>query len=554
MLLAVVVLWLVLTTSGEAKVRWRAHVSWSTCQSYAGRKGWEVCKGHLTVPKWPLSKSSRSPSTSSRRPPMEVLTIPLERYWQRPSSSSTEDADPNHHHKIMLAGGPGQRLTVWHEDLPQIMKLWLNDESASVSIYLVDHRRLSGPIDAAEITEDPSYVCTTYAAYDVALLARWIKSNFKVRTLTLMGFSYGGLWAIRTVTLFRGLFDWLLLDSPSMSRGRFERDNDKDYWEACQRAPACSKLVRLADGHSLGGSRTRREKSRSPPSFHRSAQRLYGKLMDGSIVNKCVMQVLPFLYSLLGRLRQGGQGGHGRIHQSMLIPIFTAWTTMCPCPRYYSRVILPQLSKLDADNHGDGDDRADGEGDTYGDANGSQGGLESADGYEVDDFLNNYLCVNELYKYPKRPRACKRDKLVTITDQCSNHAYYRRAWKQLRHRPCPPVRRRKLSTKHTRVVVLLGSLDLITPPRPTEHWLRKYVRAPLKLTLKWGRAGHGIVPQAPCLRRLFTLISQSKERSLTSLDLVNLHRCVSRDRSRPLDWDFNEPPYAFAHRWMAKLL
>lgn len=550
MLLPVVLLLLALTARGEAKVGPRVRVSWSTCYSYAGRKGWDVCKGYLMVPKWPTGKSSSR--SSSRKSPKEVLQVPLERYWQRPSLSSSDVAEKSHHHKIMLAGGPGQRLTVWHEELPQIMELWSTDE-ITLSIYLVDHRRLAEPIDGTDPTkDDPSYVCTTYAAYDVALLARWIKGNFRVGTLSLMGFSYGGLWAIRTVTLFSRLFDWLLLDSPSMSRGRFERNNGRDYWEACRQAPTCNGLIHSAYDRSMGRSRTQGKRSTSSPSaFHRIAQRVYGKLVDESIVNKCTTQASPFLQSLLGKLRQGGQGGHGRAHQSMLIPIFTAWTTVCPCPHYYARKILPRLKKVSEDDHNGSNN---GEKETREDSDGNHRDTESADEYEVDVFLNNYLCVNELYKYPKRPRACREGRLITITDQCSNHVYYRRAWRQLRHRPCPPVRRGTLSTKHTRVVVLLGSLDLITPPRPTEHWLRKHVRAPLKLKLKWGRAGHSIVPQAPCLRRLFSLISQNKGGALKALDLANLHRCVSRDSSRTLDWDFNEPQYAFARQWATKLL
>lgn len=418
-------------------------------------------------------------------------------------------------HLIMLAGGPGQKSTVWKDELPYFAKL----AGPQTAFYVLDHRGLgkSAPFCSdlddnwqhrgTYLNDDPRYISTTNAAHDVARLAVAIRrqSNGPVR-LALLGVSYGGLWAARVVTIYPRLFDWLLLDSPSQVRGRFSSRNDGAFWKNCLRSGTCQRLI---------GSKRR-------------ARKIYKSLLQGKRRNRCTRQLKGKMEAILRPALRGIEvSERGNVHSSMLAVPFMLHAYKCRHPHIFKRQILPQMRQL---------------------AIKSELSVEGLNNhFGLNDFANAYLCVGELYDYSgTKPRQCKHGP-KSLTDQCTNYRQYRQAYRRLRHRMYKRDKHHEnhINTDKTRIVVLLGGMDLVTPPLSTHKWL-KHVSAPQLLTLTFDKLGHGIAPFAPCLSHLFNYISGD------SIALKHLQKCIRKENRRKLDWRFSKE-LRFARRWVSLL-
>ena len=109
------------------------------------------------------------------------------------------------------------------------------------------------------------------------------------------------------------------------------------------------------------------------------------------------------------------------------------------------------------------------------------------------------MCIGELYNYKGGlPVECETGRQVAVTDQCANYETYQDAYQKLRSfmYETDEHRLNHLDTERTKLVVLTGGMDVITPPRPVRKWL-KNVLAPPEIFL-WiiGTKGTG-PPQVP---------------------------------------------------------
>lgn len=435
-------------------------------------------------------------------------------------------------HLILLAGGPGQDAASWRGDVAAFAAMMGED----FCIYLMDHRGLgksSRPF-SRDSTEwqtrlgermheagmDPAWFSISNAARDVASLARLVRANCpESRRIVLLGVSYGGLLAARAVAIRPALFDWLLLDSPSMLEGRFARDKDESFWTGCLRNRTCRKFA-----HSK-----------------RLIRRVYDRVARGTRRNACVRQaeragearivdfLRPFLHDTIPDAGASASA-ESRVHPAMLVVPFVLQAYQCPDARLFARSILRKMVKLRGPLEGRGEAR-----------DGSYGAVNS--------FINNYIVCSEIFGFAHRraPAQCTDDSSpVSVADQCCLYNHYREACGRLREHCYGPdeYAANPISTDRTKIVLLLGSMDLKTPPRPAHDWLSG-VRAAAKIMLAFNTLGHSLLPEAPCAALLFRVIREESP-------LGDLRTCVRRANEQGLDWSFSEE-YTFAAQWWTGL-
>ncbi|PJF18407.1 hypothetical protein PSACC_01804 [Paramicrosporidium saccamoebae] len=396
---------------------------------------------------------------------------------------------------ILLAGGPGQRSSVWRADLPHFTKFgW--------AVYLMDQRgvgrstRLYNATDRTwrrrKVPSSAGDYTITSTAHDVALLAQSLTGK-----VSLLGVSYGGLLAARTVSIYPNLFAWLILDSPSMIRGRFHPSNDALFWAACSEDQHCSAKIG------------------SVP----AARRAYHRVMTGRRENQCTAKLSM---DLVRPLLRGTVSDHqnGR-HPSMLVVPLMLQAYKCSNPSFFKSRIITALRRI------------------------TQSGRirEGRHTHQLHDFYNSWICVAEIFSYPHRPRQCRRG-LHTVADQCGNWQHYYRAYEVFRRALYSPDRflYNPIKTNRTRVVVLAGALDLVTPPPATIKWLAN-ITARAKTLLLYNDMGHALAPTAPCLNLLFRAITLSARRYMPLL-----RRCLQKHNACKTGWNF-DGEYSFARNW-----
>lgn len=430
------------------------------------------------------------------------LHIYLERYT---TGSTFNTADS----LILLAGGPGQKASVWHDDLETFTK-------SVGTVYLMEQRgvgsssRLCGTFDDSwkvsfEPSMDPKWFSISSAANDVVMLGR--KLQRRGQNVSILGVSYGGLLAARAVTIAPQVFEWLIMDSPSMIKDRFSVENDQHFWQNCLDDNTCRRKIGSV----------------------KAIRRAYHLIVSGRKTNECT-KIVADIPNFLSPFLKGSvvDSGKSDRHPAMLTVPFILNILHCKDPEYFRKHIYrPMRNNRKSEFIGEG-----------------------RHPFSVHNLHNSYICAAEIFEYPEPPRECQAGGKGGLADQCANWEHYLRAFHILQSHLYPLDRHRfnPIKTEHTRVVVLSGGMDLVTPPRPTIEWL-KTVEAPLKVALLYKTMGHGLTPNAPCLKYLFELIgSKDDERPL----LRKLVRCIQKRKCTRLDWSM-PGEYSFARHWWSKL-
>lgn len=428
--------------------------------------------------------------------------IYLERYYK----DHSEKEGPELHHLILLAGGPGQSSRVWHHDLTKLSQL----VTPNTVIYLVDVRgtgKSSKLFRARDRTwrkgrlyfsDEPRNFSVNLAAQDIGQLGQHLQKMGKV---SLLGVSFGGLVAARTVTIFPNLFERLIMDSPSMIEGRFKPENDLTFWQNCLDDRYCAGLIKSVD----------------------KIRMVYDNLITGKTKNECTeaMNRLGSLADVLrpllrGEIRvskhnKGAQRSKSKTHPAQLVIPITLEAYHCKDPKWFKNrmlVLLHRINKKGERSEGDGDSTI------------------------INDFYNTYTCCSEIFDHRTFPRECQQGPM-TVTEQCSNWFHYQPLCERLQDHLYAPDRHQlnPIKSSKTIVIVLLGGMDLITPPLQTLNWL-KGIQARKKYSFIYPNRGHGLIPGAICLEHLF--------RALDDLcAIATFKQCIKREtKSNRLDWTF----------------
>lgn len=486
-------------------------VYWSKKESYRYRK--VLLKVELSPCRHGMDRERGllfAPSDYHHRS-TESIKIYIERYTHTIS-------DPDNH-LILLAGGPGQRSAVWKSDLPHLIPdttiYLLEQRGVGHSSRLLDANDRSWRRSSWRPSHHPRRYSVSNAARDVELFARTLKGR-----VSLLGVSYGGLLAARVVTLFPDRFSWLILDSPSMIRDRFRSDNDRMFWRVCQEDHFCKGQIGSV----------------------KAIRRAFHRIIEGKRKNPCCRLIRKDLPSLLRPLQRATlqDTDDGEHHPSMLIIPFILSAYKCQDYQLFRRTILQKLRRLIKR----GSIPAEGK-NTNTSISPNHETLEGKNTYSLHDFHNSYICTTEIFSYPRRPAECRSKARNMITDQCSNWKHYQKAARILSKYAydLDNFRDNPIKTDRTRVVLVSGMLDLITPPPAAVRWL-KSIKSRRKLALLYKTHGHALVPTAPCLQYLFKAISGDQEKT----SLRTLLHCIRLNNNTGPNWNFSGD-YSFAKYW-----
>lgn len=466
-----------------ALVRWvRVREGEGGAEGYSNLDGLRVWRGVMKVPVTYDGKGLKEF-------PQESLQIHVESFQKDPVGRDCAGK-----HLILLAGGPGQSAHVWYPDLPAIAKLL----SRGMRLYLLDVRgvgrsdklcdeddsRWRDANDEFIPPHDPARYSVTNTAHDIAQLAKLIikrhqRTGGEQVLVSLMGVSFGGMLAARAVVMCPRLFEWLILDSPSMVKGRFDEKNDIDFWN-------CVIRMKLFDRRLLRS--------------WRAGRRIYHRLVSGERNNACTEAIAEeeAIGDLLWPLFRG---------ESFLQDRFQGWATAitfmlhaykCPNPSYFQYQVLPKMRKICRSPLPLNDE-------------GAHVQLHLAKPefmHGIHEFHNAYTCISEIYRYPGIPAACGKGKLRNVADQCPNWRHYQPAFKRLAELryPLDEFLTNPINTDRTKIVVMMGEMDVVTPPRLTQRWLEG-VKSPLVSVIRYEGEGHTLFPDVPCLSKLFQMLS-----------------------------------------------
>lgn len=459
----------------------------------------------------------------------EHMTVYIERF--RPPTRATTTRPKGRHHMILLSGGPGQSGALWRHELPPLLGRIPTPLQAGLLFYTVDVRGVGKSSRLYDVHDrewrrffdpphDPARYSVSNAARDIALLGRLVQKDPDDK-LSLLGVSFGGFLAARTVAMHPTLFDWLLMDSPSMTAGRFSAANDEGFWKNCRDDRHCRRMIG------------------SVPAIRRA----YHRVATGRRRNPCVRMIErrggidDWLWPLLRG--EVSDAGRPTLHPSMLAVPLILHLYRCPCELYFGRVIVPHVNRIRDQGRIAVAERKDGEDEAF----------------AINQFYNSYILISELMKYPEQPDDCAgASHTATLTNQCNIWQRYYPDYLALQdHRYVPDQwRDNPVNSGRTRVVVLAGGMDLVTPSRLAMRWLRT-VRARQKILLHWNTRGHVVTPDASCLSHLFAAVFAPEARERKG-HLRRLARCMERtQKTIRLDWRFGGEEYAFAQDWCALL-
>lgn len=437
----------------------------------------------------------------------KCFNIHVERY------STSTDLLQCDQHMIVLAGGPGQSISVWYDDLYNLARI----AGPLTVIYLLEHR---GVGKSECLFEDESWkipgevaqrmlrsgttgdmYSTIQVAMDVVSLGTDISAQYPGTNLILMGVSYGGIVASKAVKFAPDLFDWLVLDSPSMTFGRFSHDTDKFFWKNCLDHKNCRKHGVSSEWMSY----------------------VYDQVLSGQVKNECTMK--GTLNDQLQNLFRGEAiCNNGRYyHPAMLAVPILLHAFHCPDPHFFDCLTSKLLQKTD-----------------FPDA------WSTGKRYMLNGFINALITSCEIFKFPlgsELPIECEEQK--TITDQCRIFKSYKENLY-----PCiaaaqyaPDVDEKSIGSNHTGIVLLVGEMDIITPPGASITWLASS-SARRKVLLKYKNFGHALLPDSPCGDMLFE--------ALRTNSIHRLKRCIELANRKSLDWNF-QFEFKAASKWMSVL-
>lgn len=473
-----------------------------------------LCKGVLIVP------------ASYEEDSGEHITVYIERF-QRLSSQQGRSDKPRHH-LILLSGGPGQSGALWRHELPPLVRRIPKKSHPGLCFYTIHLRGIGksskafGPVKREKWQDSfkPPHSLARYsisnAARDVASLARLVKRR-PTDHFTLFGVSFGGFLAARTVTMFPDLFDWLIVDSPSMRTGRFSSANDDQFWRNCLEDEKCQEMVGSVRG----------------------IRRMYHRIVTGRRPNACIKtaeqkgRIEEWLWPLLrGEVSDASSPYY---HPAMLAIPIILHLYHCPSSHYFGHVMVPQIEEI---RH-------------KGRISVREGRAEEDRDFSIEPFYNSYILTSELIKYPKVPEECAgTSHLITVTNQCYVWERYLSDYKILKDHlyPLDQYRDNRIDSSRTKLVVLTGGMDLVTPPRLAINWSQT-LTVPKKIMLHWTTRGHVVTPEAPCLEHMFAVVlatEKTKQRSYQR----RLANCIARaNKEARLDWHFKSDEYSFARDW-----
>lgn len=442
-------------------------------------------------------------------------------------------------HVIMLAGGPGQKGTLYLKMSENVLGMMSGD----VALYLPSHRGTgkSGKPTGSEFAylndqnKLPNSVpldsiTVQNAAWDIIKLALAIKAgpSFKPgHQIMLYGCSYGGLWATRAINLAPGLFDAALLNSPFVIRNFWDPLNDRDVLEACRKNSFCNAQVNgnpegIRNAISHLGNPSFNECSKA---FHDelATRQEFASTRGNDDSDRHQQRMAGFIN---GVFKVGPKATMAGI-------AFVNHMYKCPDPAAFKRVLptvftLPFFSP-DNTSMAEGLPEEDDEPllDSFG------------DGSSLHALVNMFVLGHEVYDLRSGhvPEICAAQSPLGLFNLCSSYWAYRRHWSQHFSGHNPPtsnIKMNTISSKKTRVIIFQGAMDSLTALPGVEQFY-KDMSVPGKHLVVQKNLGHSGLFKSRCAKYVFNEFLGRSPAFVTDM-------CVTLQNWRRPDWSLKKHP------------
>lgn len=426
-------------------------------------------------------------------------------------------------HLIMLAGGPGQDVTVLEGHACNIIKY----VGVPVMVYLADMRGV-GQSSAFVRPEDASWLgnidglsssapfpltslTLTNAAMDVLQVAKAVRDSSEFASggkLGVFGVSFGGTWAYRVLQLdATGLFDFAVLDSMAATTDGFVNPtNDSALLDNCNDHPFCKA--------QFGGDATQARKWISEildPQRNACTAALNATLNGGKYVAEGNMT--NRLIWALQELLEGAQdmSPEGRYHSAMLALAFVKTTHQCRDAAAYAETLKTV---------------------TGGSASfGASAGAVCGEKQQYNRVANYILFCEEAFNFAGGGDGnCASP---SLTGQCMLRSAYSNLFTHISRvvSPRDPIASRAYSGK-AKVYFVHGEADLVTP-HPAADRLAGRLSGARKIYYR--NLGHSIISNGPCAVPIWQEILAGGSSSATD-------GCLKRINGAPLEWTFKAYP------------
>lgn len=388
---------------------------------------------------------------------------------------------------ILLSGGPGQPMDVWQDDIPIIRSKILKNITG-YSIYTIEQRgilmekimsnpncqststldKIPSNLYNSTNTDDPMVLHSRESAsmdpryysqtvYDVVHLGNTLKKT-GVKKLMLVGVSFGAFIGARAAGIDPHLFDWVILDSPSVvdEKYRFGRDIDEMFWKKCINDRKCGKNIRWSV-----------EKGRD----------LYKRAMYGSNMNECSSYLEKITNSDFFSFIKSVA-----LTKPLEAPYFIREILDCRSAPKFRKRVGEFINELNSDPVKE----------------------ESS----TSKLVNSIVVCSEIFNFknrPNPPNICKKDKVIPFYEPCRQWAYYYKDHyvgadiNKLVYDPVLIEGSQQIVAEKTKFVLLTGNLDMIVSPVASERWFNDQIISPFKVHLNDPDGGHSLFAQSKCL-------------------------------------------------------
>lgn len=443
-------------------------------------------------------------------------------------------------HVIMLAGGPGQKGTLYLKMSESVLSLIPGD----VALYLPSHRGTgkSGKPTRSEFSyvNDQNKlpnsipldsITVQNAAWDVIKLALSIRAGptFKPgHRIMVYGCSYGGLWATRAINLMPGLFDSALLNSPFVLRNFWDPLNDRDVLEACRKNSFCNSQVnenpegiRNAISH-LGNPNF----NACSKAFHEelATRQEFSSIRGNDDADPYQQRMAGFINGVFKVGPKATMAGIAFVNHMYKCPDAAEFMRVLPTVFTLPFFSPDNTSMADAAELSDTDEPL----------------LDSfGDGTSLHALVNMFVLGHEVYdlKSGYVHEICAAQSPFGLFNLCSSYWAYRRHWKQHfsnQHPLTSSIKMNSISTQKTRVLIFQGAMDSLTALPGVEQFY-KDMSAPSKRLIVQKNLGHSGLFKSRCAKYVFSEFLGRSPAFITDM-------CVTLQNWRRPDWSLKKHP------------